>query len=73
MFYFVLFRSVEFSSVSLSLIWFGLFYFGLLCFGLIEFGILHTKDHGQTKKHTYINGVGYRVAAQLITRLNIPL
>ena len=41
-----------------ELVWFGypglhrfaLVYFGLLCFGLIELGILHTMDHGQTRK-----------------------
>ena len=64
--------------VEFDLVWFrcldlhrlALVYFGLLCFGLAELGILHTMDHGQTKKRkkekkVYINGVGYRVAAQL--------
>ena len=44
--------------VEFDLVWFGcldlhrlaLVYFGLLCFGLAELGILHTMDHGQTKK-----------------------
>ena len=29
---------------------FALVYFSLLCFSLVEFGILHTMDHGQTRK-----------------------
>ena len=47
--------------VVFELVWFGypglhrfaLVYFGLLCFSLIEFGILHTMNHGQTRKKKY--------------------
>ena len=40
-------------QVCIGLLWFTLVYFGLLCFGVVEFGILHTMDHGQTRKKKY--------------------
>ena len=47
----------KYGSVQ-ELVWFGcpglyrfaLVYFSLLCFSFVEFGILHTMDHGQTRK-----------------------
>ena len=63
--------------VEFDLVWFGcldlhrlaLVYFGLLCFGLAELGILHTMDHGQTRKKQV--GVRTGVAQHFGTSQNL--
>ena len=55
-------------QVCIGLLWITLVYFGLLCFGLES--VWNPAYHGpwtDIKEKKNINGVGYRVAAQLKT------